>query len=528
MITLARRLQSQMQTKAVTTLAKPKNALAYIIAFFSFIVTGILSLCSLAVTVIFPEDTYAEVPTFTWELPVVSGIITVILFAFWIYIDKSKLPEVSLRTLARQLFIAIFVMGLFWLSVATTSPRADQFSSFVISEQLYSRSLDSAARDYIGMYPFQSGYILFLYFMGFLFGPGNWIPIRIFNILCSALIAVTLVKLTDSFFHDKRTNLIVTILCLSFFPLVFFTNFVYGNIPCLTFCLSAVLAQIQITNATSTKAKIYYTGAHALSLFVATAFKPNALIFFVAIEIIWVLSLFISKSKIHILALVLAALAFFSASILPQVLFQHISQEELKNPIPTSAWIAMGLDESPLAPGWYSGLSTGLYNENGKDTEATDTAAKEHIKERLHTFARNPKYAASFFFKKMTTQWNEPTFQTFWTTFATENPQDLNPRNSKLKLSFIRGRAHRATILWTDTLQSLIYISACIYFFRNRKAITVQQAVLALTFLGGFAYSLISEGKTDYVFPYFIILLPYAAQGLRKLPSLRKRRPEDV
>lgn len=493
-----------------------------LIGLFSLLVVISLGFGSLFLTVNFSNLTYAEQPLYSWKYPLLSMLILIPTMVLWYFFSSKLHLRATLQELSLNLFISTLLLGLLWLSISTTSPRADQLTSSVIAEQLSSRSLDSNMLDYMSMYPFQSGYILFLYTSGQLFGFGNWIPIRVFNIICCAVISIVLLRMTNHFFHNPKANLLVSLLSVTFSPLIFFSSFVYANIPCFAFCLLAVLAQQHATGEKKFSKSCAYGIASGLFLFIAVAFKPNALIFFISIELVWIFFLLRSKLKRNFLYALISVFAFMLGSFLPGVAFQSIAKVSLRDPLPRSAWIAMGLDESPLAPGWNSGISINLYQANGKDTAATDEAAKQHIRQRLDKFSSDPRYAVDFFSKKIVTQWENPTFQTLWTSFASDNPQEVMVPDSKLKASFMRGKAHKLSILWSDILQSTVYISAAFFFIKARKSLRIDQIIFALTFLGGFAYSIISEGKADYVLPYFVLLLPYAAIGLthmhRKAP----------
>jgi hypothetical protein len=48
--------------------------------------------------------------------------------------------------------------------------------------------------------------------------------------------------------------------------------------------------------------------------------------------------------------------------------------------------------------------------------------------------------------------------------------------------------------------------------------------LLALIILGGFVYHLIFEAKSQYVLPYFIMMVPFAAYGFYSLVHLKLPR----
>ena len=61
----------------------------------------------------------------------------------------------------------------------------------------------------------------------------------------------------------------------------------------------------------------------------------------------------------------------------------------------------------------------------------------------------------------------------------------------------------------------IIYPSVLIFLLRN-KDLTNEQILLILIFIGGFAFHLFWEGKSRYVLPYVIILIPIASIGIKE------------
>lgn len=45
--------------------------------------------------------------------------------------------------------------------------------------------------------------------------------------------------------------------------------------------------------------------------------------------------------------------------------------------------------------------------------------------------------------------------------------------------------------------------------------------------LGGFLFHMVWEANSRYIFPYFLLLLPYAALGLEMIPALFSKSKKD-
>lgn len=155
------------------------------ITLLAALIVTCLGIAALFHTIIFPLD-YSEKPTNSLKYSIAGTVGFFILAGAAYYTGKhlkfKRLP--SLKTFYRiQTYTALFI-GLTWLSIATTSPVADQGTSITLSIWLQNNDLGNLhANDYLQQYPFQSGYILFCTLMGQLFGMNNMLPIRLFNLL---------------------------------------------------------------------------------------------------------------------------------------------------------------------------------------------------------------------------------------------------------------------------------------------------------------------------------------------------------
>ena len=77
----------------------------------------------------------------------------------------------------------------------------------------------------------------------------------------------------------------------------------------------------------------------------------------------------------------------------------------------------------------------------------------------------------------------------------------------------MRGRLHAIYIVYCDIIQNIIYIGASYCLIFRWRGLTTKQITLIVIFLGGFTFHLFWETKSDYVLPYFLLLIPYAAAG---------------
>ena len=487
------------------------------ITLLAALIVTCLGIAALFHTIIFPLD-YSEKPTNSLKYSIAGTVGFFILAGAAYYTGKhlkfKRLP--SLKTFYRiQTYTALFI-GLTWLSIATTSPVADQGTSITLSIWLQNNDLGNLhANDYLQQYPFQSGYILFCTLMGQLFGMNNMLPIRLFNLLMIIVSLKTLCKITERMFKNDAVTKTTIVLSTAFLPLILFATFIYGNIPSLAFCLLACLLQMAAIQASDDiRKRLAYGTLSAACLFVALWFKPNSLIFLIGIELIWLVILFAHKRVLVITFIILGAVAYIAASAIPIFLMGSRINVPLDNPTPKTAWIAMGLQESrDRAPGWYNNYVVNIYKEAPHDNNQVDAMAKEAIAQRIQAFTQDPLYAAHFFTRKVATTWAEPTFQSLWISYGGTGGERADLTQSKLEHEIMRGGLHAIYIVYCDIIQNIIYIGASYCLIFRWRGLTTKQITLIVIFLGGFTFHLFWETKSDYVLPYFLLLIPYAAAG---------------
>lgn len=493
------------------------SALGIFISLLSALIITYLGIVALLYTVILPIN-YLEKPAVSIKYSIAGTICSFAITAFVYYtishIKTNKTP--SINALYKIQTVTVLSIGLVWLSIATTSPVADQGISITLSNWLQSNDLQNLQENnYLQQYPFQSGYILFCTAMGKLFGMNNMLPIRFFNLLMIAISLKSLCRITEKIFNNDNITKATILISTAFFPFTLFTTFVYGNIPSIAFCLLAcLLQQIVLQTLDNPKKSITYGTLSAVCLFIALWFKPNSLIFLIGIEVIWAIALITYKRAIVVVFIALSLIAYVASSAIPVSIMESRMGIPLDHPTPKTAWIAMGLQESPKrAPGWYNNYVIDVYNKAQQDSDKTDELAKEEIIRRLTTFAHNPSYTADFFTRKITSTWAEPTFQSLWISYGGTGGERSDLTHSILERSIMQGKLHSIYIVYCDVLQTIIYMGAACCFIVRWKKLSIQQIGLALVFLGGFTFHLFWETKSDYVLPYFILLIPYAAAG---------------
>ena len=163
--------------------------------------------------------------------------------------------------------------------------------------------------------------------------------------------------------------------------------------------------------------------------------------------------------------------------------------------------------------GWYNAYNLTTFVNAGRDSEKASEIAGENISERLSEFKSKPLEFVDFAKNKITTQWCEPTFQTFWMLQAMDNHAEW----SKVAKSIEKGKANKNHIRNNETI-SYIYLAwkPCIPYSK-RKQLTIWNLLLQVSVLGGFIFHFLWEGKALYIMPYYVISFVAGVQGMYML-----------
>lgn len=326
------------------------------------------------------------------------------------------------------------------------------------------------------------------------------------NIAANLLSVWALADCGTMLFPRRGMRLLTWLGALAFLPLTFYLPFVYGNLPGLCLMLLGARALLEYLRD-SRKAHLFIAVACFLA---ATLLKKNFLIASIAAALILLISLRPGKRLVSVLAAaVLLVGSFGGASLLCRAV-GNATGTELSQGFPVSTFLLLGLqEEDGHEPGWYNDNGYILYEQAGKNAAATDALAWPLVRERIAQFAADPALAASFYYRKIISQWEEPSFQSLWV-----NEMARNPQRDKLALSlYERGQAGHAALWWMDQYHSLLLVGALLWLFFERKNRTPGVLFFPLYFVGGFLFHLIWEAKGQYTLFYFFCLIPYAAAG---------------
>ncbi len=364
--------------------------------------------------------------------------------------------------------------------------------------------------EYFSMLPYQNGMVLMICPFATLFKEYAWLMLQIFNIPVLFLAYAGIGKIV-ALMWDKKTAYYTYLALLAVIPMWTQVTFVYGVIP--GFCLSVWAVYFSVLfEKTGKWRNIIISG---ICLFSAIMWKSNTEIFLLALCIMLLVDGVRKKNwKSFAGCLILAGFAILEIKGVPWVL-HLITGENTTNGIPMTAWLAMGLQESGIAPGWYNEFPMNLYRKVSSDPDVIRGEVLKSFRDSFLLFRQEKSYAVRFFARKTASMWADPAFQ----FFTNVNTRNLNAALSYPVKDFFYNGGITNTIMYLllDVLQSIHYFGIVLYLIIKRKELKLENAHLLAAFLGGFLFHFIGEAKSHYVMPYYLITVPYVVQGYREI-----------
>ncbi len=451
------------------------------------------------------------------------GIGLLIALAVWLSQKGWPLGEPLENRLI--LLVALLLTGgsLCCVLVSKSLPIFDQLMCIDAAKMLAAGNVEASLNGYyLNYFPFQLPWVLVLTGLTKLgLDVSQVCPYG--NIAANLLSIWALADCGMILFPRRGMRLFIWLGALAFLPLTFYLPFVYGNLPGLCLMLLGARALLLYLR----DRRNMHLVIAVVCFLAATLLKKNFLIASIAAAL--TLLLYIRPGKrigACVAAGVLLVGSFGGGSLLCKTV-GNATGTELSQGFPVSTFILLGLQEvDGHEPGWYNDSGYILYEKAGKNASATDALAWPLVRERIAQFAADPALAASFFYRKILSQWEEPSFQSLWI-----NEMARNPQRGKLALSlYEHGQAGSAALWWMNQYHSLLLVGTLLWLLLGRKNRTPGVLFFPLYFVGGFLFHTIWEAKGQYTLFYFFCLIPYAVAGyaaaVQRLRGLgRKKAP---
>ena len=342
------------------------------------------------------------------------------------------------------------------------------------------------------------------------------------NCVISAALMALLCGLAGGLSGDARTSGAAALLYLAFVPMLLFNMFVYGVLPMLLLCVLAMRCFARYARTGERRFGVLY----ALLIGAAAALKPNAMIVMLALLICAAVHALQRKDGFLLLC---AALSVALCMALPAGVIRLYELRAGVTLAPDTGMLlrlAMGMQDSVIAAGWYNGVIE-EYWPLSVTPEMEKAAALEMLAARLREFAADPAGAWAFFKEKCLTQWAEPSYDILWYGAVCGKSGRFNGLAHAI---FRDGSPVRALLAgYMNIFQQAAYVLALIGTcgMIKEKRIEAVQLMLPVTVLGGFLYHMLFEAKSQYIYPYMLLLLPLAAAGMDLLAGRARNKRKE-
>lgn len=445
-----------------------------------------------------------------------AAALAVVLMVCLVMAERRISAKAQRRIVHAALALAmvwIGVAGLWWIQAVERVPEGDQ--AFVYGGASYFLNGDYSFLDkysYCGMFPYQLGLIALMELLFLVVGPFNYFA---FQVLC-AMLSVGIVflgyRLLRHVTERMSAALLYCLLTMGCLPLIFYTSWVYGDIPSIFFALLAA----DLLLAYDKKGKWGYLAGIVASMTMVMLFRKNSLILLIALALTGGVYAVWKRDRKIVVAILLSALVPYLAYQGIYKMYEVRSGYEHCEGIPALGWVSMGMQEMNGIYGWYYDYYKPIYYENEGDRKLCSQIYQQDIRDRLKVFRENPSYTVTFYREKVLSQWNEPLYQSlYFNNLYVEDRYRPDPSSFVSKIS----NEYFPRILWLcDRLQFMIYLGmACYFLFAVKRDGNLLQHLLAVTMIGGFLFSILWEAKARYIFPYYITMFPCAVIGYEQL-----------
>ena len=440
----------------------------------------------------------------------------------------ARKPETRKRILLLAVLAWCAVTGLVLVVFGKTVPAADSMSVYSIGEELAAGNLGviHPVDSYLSYYPQQVG--LAAYYEGII-RLWNLLPwdvpayhiIKCINVGWACVLIFFLYKSVQLLFKDDRAECIFLVMAGANLPLIFYTSFVYGEIPsfaCFTIGLWGLLRFLGGGPVIASPGRLAaLAGLTAAALALSVMLRKNSLILVIAAVLVLLFQWL--KTGRHTLFLTALLCLVCSLAVLPLIQkgYEARSHNTLSSGVTAISYVAMGMQESSRGNGWYNAFNFDTYQESGMDKAAASALSRQAIGERLSYFKDHPGYAARFYMDKFLSQWADGTYACRQATLATFGGR------SPFFQQVYEGRYSPVFIFLCNAYQNILYAGTalfCLIALKKKTRPLFRNLPIYLCLIGvfgGFLFHMVWEANSRYIFPYGLLLMPYAAYGISRL-----------
>ena len=359
---------------------------------------------------------------------------------------------------------------------------------------------------YMDIYPNQYGYALISYLLSFVFGTYCYTAIRIINVLFLVLLYNELSLIGKQTGLGRAGQIAVLFAGMMFLPTTLYVLFIYGNIAGLALAVLSVRLMISHYQ----KDKTVYAILSVAAMFLSCLIKSNHMIFGVGLIIYCLFKSLSIKKYIRLISVPLLIAAIWLSSFVPLTVMRNMTGLPLNGGVSYMSYLAMGVQEnSPNYAGGFNGFNEDTYRQTGGDKKIHGEFSSEVYGQIMGEMASDPAYFLNFFARKQLHQWADPLYKSYWSV------QSVAQDGTALWFnSFIDPRAGYPVAVFYSFTQLITWTGCILYIWiRKRESGSEEALILPMIFIGGFIFHTFWEAKSQYCFPYYVILFPLCIMG---------------
>ncbi|MEA5048258.1 MAG: hypothetical protein VB034_06550 [Eubacteriales bacterium] len=489
-------------------------ALVSFLAFAFFAVVGFFSTCH--VDFGFSADNNEHV-SFLIDNILLNVAVLVVLIAISIFLMRKQIKRKTVLWVSGIIFFLSTAIGIWWVVVSKSIPSWDSGYIYDTARQFAQGSNHYLTQiNYFKIYPFQTGDMFYTEILMRVLGTDQTLVLQIVNVLLAAAGNVAILLLAGVLFDDTRIELLTAILLGLCLQPMLTSTFLYGSVPGMAFALWGLL----FVALAIRKGRFIWLIPGIACVAIAVMIKLNFTIVYIAAGILLVIYAIRKKRPAFVLG---AALLIAVSLLLPYGVrkqYEARAETNLGKGTPQTAWLVTGLRDSMMCAGWYNGYTDKVLVQNDFDYEKTLAQCKTDAQERIDIFLSRPIYLASFFYHKVVSQWNEPSYESVWISASGARSGEV----SEFVQSIGTGEAEKAVMQYLNQLMQYVYGAMAVaffVFFRKKDERREERMIIPLILLGAILYHALFEAKSQYAVIYVPMMAPYAAYGMKKLSEVR-------
>lgn len=502
---------------------KLEKILTGIVWFIFICIIGLLAILSIFKTAFIAEGETVTFNSGHWYIHIV--VLAVLIFIMKIHIKiqtgkheagkEAETQKAHPQKLWKDgMFWAVIIVvnaciSVIWILATRMYPAADQETLVNIAADMRSGVYSAwQPGGYMFLYPFQNGILLMIYAISRIFTGNTYLAAQFVNIPFCILGIIASSMCVYKLFKIKDLMRITAILMTLWLPFAMYNTFIYGTVPGFALMMSAYWIALSYFE----KRDVWKIVAASLLAALSVILKSNYSIMLIALIILIAMDI-IRRCNIRSIAFVIMLVVTLAAGKYTcNGITEHITGTDTPEGVPKIAWAAMGISGDY---GWWDGYNIYIYGVNNYDSELAKKGSWERIDLCIEQFVKKPLSFVRFFAGKIVSEWCEPTFQ----SVSIQNSRSSSIEQCRFVKSFMRDEGIISHIyrFILDIFQTLVYTGTFAWLWYGRKNITFEQMILGICLIGCFLFHIVWEAKGQYTMVYFLLIIPYAVEGWRRL-----------